>query len=871
MHVADETATGPCFHCGEALPAQPLRETVAGATQAFCCTGCAAAARWIAEADLGDYYRLRSDAAARVDTAAVDYACWDRADLLAEHSIVVEGAGDARENCTREITLLTDGMRCAACAWLIDRALSREPGVREIAANAVTGRIRIVWDSARTPLSALLTRLAALGYRPSLATGELRERERRRERNRWLLRLGVAGLGAMQAMMYAEALFFGGSGLDTAGEMPLPTRDFLRWITFLVSTPVVFYAGWPFIEGMWRELRARRLGMDTLIAGSTLLAYFASLIETLRGGVHVWYDAAVMFVFLLLAARMLEQRARGIASAQVDALARARPALALRERADGTVEQVPLNALAAGDVVRVAVGDAVPADGEVLEADAAFDESLLTGESRPVDKRQGDPVWAGSHCRERPARLRVLRTGADTRLSQLARLVERAQEERPPIARVADRIASVFVSVLLLCAVAVYLWWRMHEPARAFEVALAVLVVSCPCALSLAVPAALATAHGALAKLGVLALRGDALDTLARADRIVFDKTGTLSDRAPRLAEVESFEGMTRAQALVIATALERESGHPLAAAFTAAAEAKANPPRPPFAKGGELADADRSTAAALPTVSADVDIDDHPRLPPLQKGADARAAGGGGIRFPAHNLRAEPGQGIAGEVDGRAWRLGRAGWAAGRADDDALWLGDGSRAFARFVLRETPRADAAEALAALRAQGLRVSLCSGDAEPAVARLAAAVGIDPDQTRARQAPEDKLAVVRRHQAEGEIVAMVGDGLNDAPVLAGADVSLALADGAALAQRAADFVVSGGALVRIPQAVALARRTRRIVRQNIVWALGYNVLALPLAAAGVVTPWMAALGMALSSLLVTLNALRLSLPARGGGI
>jgi Cu2+-exporting ATPase len=817
MQVATGTTRSPCFHCGEPLPAQPLRESVSGATQAFCCTGCAAAARWIADADLGDYYRLRSDAAARVGTEAIDYACWDRADLLAEHSVAVEGG---RETGVREITLLTDGMRCAACAWLIDRALSREAGVREIAVNAVTGRIRIVWDSAHTPLSALLGRLAALGYRPSLATGELRERERRRERNRWLLRLGVAGLGAMQAMMYAEALY-----LDTAGEMSLPTRDFFRWITFLVSTPVVFYAGWPFIEGMWRELRARRLGMDTLVAGSTLLAYFASLIETLRGGVHVWYDAAVMFVFLLLAARMLEQRARGIASAQVDALARARPALALRERADGTVEQVPLNALAVGDVVRVAVGDAVPADGEVLEAETAFDESLLSGESRPVEKRPGDPAWAGSHCRERPARLRVSRTGADTRLSQLARLVERAQEERPPIARAADRIASVFVTVLLLCAVAVYLWWRMHDPARAFEVALAVLVVSCPCALSLAVPAALATAHGALAKLGVLALRGEALDTLARTDRIVFDKTGTLSDRAPRLAEVESFDGMSREEVLAIAAALERESGHPLAAAFTAA---EANP------------------------------HDIHP-------------VDGGGMRLSAQNLRSEPGQGIGGEVDGRAWRLGRAVWAAGRIDDDALWLGDGSRAFARFVLRESPRADAAEALAALRAQRLKISLCSGDAEAAVARLAATVGIDPGQTRARQTPEDKLAAVRRHQAGGEIVAMVGDGLNDAPVLAGADVSLALTDGAALAQRAADFVVSGGALLRIPQAVALARRTRRIVRENLLWALGYNVLALPLAAAGVVTPWMAAIGMALSSLLVTLNALRLGLPVRRGGI
>ncbi|WP_345302727.1 heavy metal translocating P-type ATPase [Lysobacter hankyongensis] len=787
-----------CFHCGEPLPAQPVIDTVSGAEQPFCCTGCAAAARWIGEASLDDYYRLRQSDAARVGTETLDYASWDRDDLLSEHSVAVDGG--------REITLLTDGMRCAACAWLIDRALTREPGVREVAANAVTGRIRIVWDSARTPLSTLLSRLAALGYRPSLATGEARERERRRERNRWLLRLGVAGLGAMQAMMYAEALY-----LDTAGEMSLATRDFFRWITFLVSTPVVFYAGWPFLEGMWRELRGRRLGMDTLIAGSTLLAYFASLYETLRGGAHVWFDAAVMFVFLLLTARMLEQRARGIASAQVDALARARPALAARERDDGSVEQIPLSALAVGDIVRVAVGEGVPADGEVLgeaeAADTAFDESLLTGESEPVAKTPGAMAFAGSVCRERPARLRVARTGADTRLSQLTRLVERAQEQRPPIARAADRIAGWFVSVLILAAALVYAWWRMHEPARAFEVALAVLVVSCPCALSLAVPAALAAAHGGLAKLGVLALRGEALDTLARADRIVFDKTGTLSDRRPRLAEVESFDGMTGDAALAIAAALERDSGHPLAAAFADAG------------------------IAAQPTVT---------------------------------DLRSEPGHGVAGTVDGRAWRLGRAAWAAGRDDDDAVWLGDGARGVARFVLRETPRADAAAALAALRAQGLRVALCSGDAEAPVARMAATVGIAADDVRARQTPEDKLAYVRTRQAAGEIVAMVGDGINDAPVLAGADVSLALADGAALAQRAADFVVTGGALRRIPQAIALARRSRRIVRQNLAWALGYNLLALPLAATGQVTPWIAAIGMALSSLLVTLNALRLNL-------
>ena len=813
-----------CFHCGEPLPTQPVVEAVGGAPQPFCCTGCAAAARWIGDASLGDYYRLRQSDAGRVGTETIDYASWDREDLLAEHSVVVNGG--------REITLLTDGMRCAACAWLIDRALTRESGVREVAANAVTGRIRIVWDNARTPLSSLLSRLAALGYRPSLATGETRERERRRQRNRWLIRLGVAGLGSMQAMMFAEALY-----LDTSGQMPLPTRDFFRWITFLVSTPVVFYAGWPFIEGMVRELRGRRLGMDTLIAGSTLLAYFASLLETVRGGAHVWFDAAVMFVFLLLTARMLEQRARGIASAQVDALARARPALATRERADDVggvrVEQIPLSALAVGDIVRVAVGEAVPADGDLLDSGAdvapAFDESLLTGESLPVAKPVGAMAFAGSVCRERPARLKVARTGADTRLSQLTRLVERAQEQRPPLARAADRIAGWFVAALIVAAVAVYAWWRVHEPARAFEVALAVLVVSCPCALSLAVPAALAAAHGALAKLGVLALRADALDTLARADRIVFDKTGTLSDREPQLADIETFDGFARADALAIATALERDSGHPLAAAFSSAAS------RLPEAADGEAA-------------------------------AASDAAGSSDAR----DLRAEAGHGISGRIDGRDWRLGRMQWAAAtqpatRGDDDAIWLGDGQRAFARFVLRETPRADAAQAVRELRAQGLRIGLCSGDAEAAVVRMGEAVGIaaTDGSVRARQTPEDKLAYVRERQAAGEIVAMVGDGINDAPVLAGTDVSLALADGAALAQRAADFVIGSGALRRIPQAIALARRSRRIVRQNLGWAIGYNLLALPLAASGHVTPWIAAIGMALSSLLVTLNALRLT--------
>ncbi len=778
-----------CHHCGDPLPSAPVQTEFDGALRAFCCDGCAAAARWIADAHLDDYYRLRSAPAGRVDPDSPSLAVWDREDLLAAHAHAVADG--------REITVLTDGMRCAACAWLIDRALTREPGVLGTSANAITGRIRIVWDPAITQLSKPLARLAALGYRPYLATGQAREAAQRRERNRALLRIGLAGLAAMQAMMFAEALY-----LDTRGEMPIPTRDFFRWITFMVSTPVVFWAGWPFLIGAWNELRGRRLGMDTLIASSTLLAWGASTFETVRGGPHVWFDAAVMFVFLLLIARQLEQRARGIASAQVDTLARARPAFATRELADGRRESVPIDTLTVGDTVRVAVGEPVPADGLLLDDAALFEESLLTGEATPVTHRRGDSVFAGTACREHAARIRITHVGASTRLAELVRLVEAAQAHRPTLARGAERIAAWFVAGLLLAALGVYGWWRIHDPARAFEVVLALLVISCPCALSLAVPAALAAAHGTLAKAGILAVRPDALDRLARTTDLIFDKTGTLSDGRPVLAKVDHCQHITPDAARRIAAALERDSQHPLASAFSDVIDA-------PIASG----------------------------------------------------VRAVTGNGLEGQVDGVRWRIGTAPFAFGGHDDNAIWLANDTGTRARFQVSEQLRADAVVAVQRLRNQGLALHLASGDANSAVQQLADALHLA--DAHARQSPADKLALARALQQQGRVVAMVGDGLNDAPVLAGADVSLAIGDGAALAQRAADLVLAGSSLNNVPMAVGIARRTRRIIRQNLAWAIGYNLLALPLAAAGMVTPWLAALGMALSSLTVTANALRLT--------
>jgi len=769
-----------CKHCGESLAAD--------ARGAFCCDGCAAAAEWIRSADLAAYYDLRSQPAPRVQSQLQDLAIWDRTELLAEHAHPIPGG--------REITLLSDGMRCAACAWLIDRALAREPGVIECSANAVTGRIRLAWDPTHAPLSRILGALIRLGYRPFLASGATQEVERRRTRQRTLIRLGVAALGSMQAMMFAEALY-----LDVNQTMDLATRDFFRWITLLVSTPVVFYAGWPFLLGAWTELRARRVGMDVLIAGSSLLAWGASSIETLRGGPHVWFDAAVMFVFLLLAARMLEQRARAIGHARIDALARARPAFVQREGSDGSSQAIPLAELQAGDVVRVAAGEVLPADGCLLDTIAQLDETLLTGESRAVERLSGAAVYAGSICRNQPIRVRVDQIGSATRLSQIAQLVERAQSQRPPIARLADRVASYFVAALLLAGIVVACVWSVIDPARALQITLATLVISCPCALALAIPAAISSAHSALAQAGVLALSEHALERLAQITDVVFDKTGTLTESRPVLGRVQTFGGIESAKALNIASALEQGGSHPLAQAF-----------------------------AGTPSTHA------------------------------ASERRLIAGVGVEGLIDGRYWRLGRADFATAGADDGALWLGNGKDATARFEWSESLRRDCATTIAALRARGLAIHLASGDAPARVASVAQRLGIKT--SRARQSAEDKLALVRGLQSQGRVVLMVGDGINDAPVLAGADVSVSFAEGAALAHRASDLLLTGASLNGLDAAINIARRTRRVIRQNLGWAIAYNLTALPLAACGLVEPWLAALGMAGSSLLVTLNSLRL---------
>lgn len=802
-----------CYHCGEPLPPGPARTvTVAGRPQSVCCAGCAAVAGLIAGAGLSDFYRFRSAPAPRpADTPADDWAAWDAAEAQA-------GIVRRRADGSQEAVLLLEGLRCAACGWLVEHLLRREPGVREVSVNPATARALVAWDGQRTRLSELLRRLDSLGYRPHPLTPGERTPAALRERRAALRRLAVAGFGMMQVMMYAVGLYAGAihSGMDPAIE------TLLRWVSALVATPVALYAGWPFFRGAWRDLQARRPGMDVPVALAVGGAYLASLWHTVQGQGEVYFDSVTMFVFFLTLARFLELTARQRAAQASTALGRLLPATALRLGADGEA-RVPLAALRVGDRIRVRPGEAVPADGRIVAGQSHLDESLLTGEPLPRHRGPGDEVVGGSSNAGAALEVEVTRIGADTVLSSVMRLLERAQAERPRAARLADRIARHFVlAVLAVAGVTAAVWWQL-APERAFEVTLAVLVITCPCALSLATPSALVAATRGLARHGLLVARPDAVERLAGVRALVFDKTGTLTRGRITLTGVTPLGGLAAASCRALAARLEAEAGHPLARAF-----------------------------------------DGEPRA----TGVSA--------------IESVPGAGVEARWQGRHLRLGRPDWVAAlsgatpppatAAASTEILLGSDEGLLAAFTLQDQPRPEAPEALAALRAAGLELGIASGDAAGPVGAVARRLGIT--DWHAGLTPGDKLALLERRRGRGG-VAMVGDGVNDAPVLAGADVSIAMGGGAAMAHASADLLLVGEHLGGLAEGIRLARRTRRVIGQNLAWAAGYNALALPLAALGQVPPWAAAIGMSASSLLVVLNAMRLARarpaaePAAGG--
>ncbi len=791
-------ATGHCFHCDEPLPpgrAQTVR--IDGEERPVCCPGCAAVARLIADSGLTDFYRYRDGPAPTPAASAPDE--WNAYDRDAVQQGFVRDLGAGR----REAVILVEGLYCAACAWLIEHVLGPLEGVESVEVNPATGRALLRWDAARVALSTIFRRVADAGYRPHPLGADEADPVAARERRAALRRLGVAGLGMMQVMMYAVGLYAGAIHAD----MDPAIAELLRNVSLLVATPVVLYAGAPFFRGAWRDVRAARPGMDVPVALAIGGAFAASVWNTLIGHGEVYFDSVTMFVFFLSLARFLEMGARHRASHQTGALARMLPATAARIGPHGE-ERVALRELAVGDRVRVRVGEPVPADGRIVSGESRLDESLLTGEFRPVERGPGSEVIGGSLNAAAPIDVEILRIGQDTLVAGIVRLLDRAQTQRPPIAQTADRVARWFVAAVLLAAAGTAAVWSQIAPGEAFATTLAVLVVTCPCALSLATPAALVAATARLARNGLLVTRARALEGLAHADHVVVDKTGTLTEGRLAVRRTEALDRTDADTALALAAALEAHSEHPIARAFA----------------------------------------------------ADAG-------RFEASDVRVERGRGVTGRIDGRRLRLGRPDWVGGlagggdtRDSETVVALGDAHGVLARFRLADATRTDVPAALAALRRLGLSVEIASGDAEGPVAALAEELGIP--EWHARLAPDDKLGRLHALQDGGRRVVMLGDGINDAPVLAGADVSVAMGTGSALAQTQADMVLSGRRLADLADGIGHARRTLRVVRQNLAWAATYNAVALPLAAAGFVAPWMAALGMSASSLLVVANAMRL---------
>jgi len=786
----------PCFHCALPNPAgSEFTVEIEGALRSVCCPGCKAVAELIRDSGMSNYYSMRDapqPGAGKPSEEQAEWQVFNSDDMLRAFAEI--------DQSTAEATIYAGGMYCSACGWLIESSLTQVPGVQSADVNPMTHRVRVRWSHEVTGFGDILATLADLGYRPQPLTTNDDARPEVAEQRTALKRLLVASLGMMQVMMFAVGLYAGEfSGIDADME------HFLRLVSFFVATPVVFYAGKPFFVSAWRGLVARMPGMDLPVSIAIGAAYAASVYATFTRGPSVWFDSVAMFVFFLTLGRFLEMRARHRSIDRGAALSQILPSTTTLV-VDDKRTVVPVAQLAKGDIVLIRAGDPVPADGVIVAGATSVDEALLSGEAEPQVRSVGETLFAGSINLDSQIELRVHAAGGDTTLGTISRMSERARFTRPAFVRIADRMASYVVVALLLVATLVAVYWAVTAPERAFVITLSVLVVTCPCALALATPAAFAAAGSRFSELQLLITNGNAIEVLAQATHIVFDKTGTLTVGKPTMESLKVFDADYDSDyCLLIAAALEQSSSHPIAHAFRS----------------------DR----VLPVVTE-----------------------------PTVHVA----KGVSGIIDGQTFRMGKADFATatgGISDSDKIVLSANGHRIAEYTVRDPLRPDARDTLLTLKSLGIELSLASGDNETNVAAVADALGIS--DYRSGCTPQEKLEIIEQLQTRGERVVMVGDGINDAPVLAGADTSIAPAHGALLAQTSADVIMLGESLHPLVTALSMSRKTLRIVRQNLVWAVVYNATALPLAVVGLVPPWLAAIGMSASSLVVVLNALRLN--------
>jgi len=804
-----------CFHCASPLPKSGnFQLEIHGKVESFCCPACRAVTQTILGSGLDKYYDHREGPACDTKNStsvSAELSLYDSAELQREF-VKLQTPQQA------EASLVIEGISCAACVWLLEKHIGSLEGVERFSVNLTNHRARLQWNPESAKLSQIFQQILAIGYTPHPYHPNREEQLYQEEHKRAVRRLGVAGVGMMQVMMMAMALYLGDNFT-----MEAHIETFIRWTSLIVATPVVLYAARPFFIAAMRDIKTRHLSMDVPVSIAIGGAYIASVWATLFGGGEVYFDSVSMFTFFLLIGRFLEMQARHRTGLAGNALANLLPASAIK-LADGVEHLVPLAELKAGDRVLVKPGHSIPADSILFSERASIDESALTGEPLPVTRHRGDALTGGTINVDQPIEAEIVTGSQQGRMSAILNLLDRAQADKPKVAKVADTVASYFVAAVLLTAVVVGGAWWAISPEDAVWVVLSVLVVTCPCALSLATPTALTAAIGSLRQMGLLVTRGHVLESLAQADTVAFDKTGTLTLGKLSVRQTVPLAGLSIERCLELAAALESRSEHPIATAFS-----------PYF-----------STAPS--------------------------------------EVQNTVGAGVEGSVDGLTLRLGKPDYAAELYSESSpdtssaatletpdetglcLLMSSSKGPVCWFIIDDQLRSEASEAISALEALNLKVVMLTGDQQTNAQRVANEVGIA--QLEAQMTPEAKLAWVNQQQQSGSRVLMVGDGINDIPVLSGAQTSVAMSEATDLAKTSADAVLISGDLRKLAGAIAQARRTRAIIKQNIGWALMYNLLALPMAAMGLIPPWMAAIGMSASSLVVVGNALRLTRNPKG---
>ncbi|MCE9678458.1 cadmium-translocating P-type ATPase [Shewanella sp. AS1] len=789
-----------CFHCSEpVLTGDQFVTLIDNQPKSMCCPGCAAVSAAIIDAGLTNYYKYRTEPGSR-QTALVPEAlsAFSAYDLQEVQQDFVHQNADINST-----SLTIEGITCAACAWLIEHKLKSVDGIASIKVNTTTERAQLSWYPDKIKLSEILTLISRIGYQASPYQVDEQEQSSKRNSRKFLLRLGLAGFATMQVMMFALALYS-----DHFTYLDAEFRDYFRWVSMIFASPVVFYSAQPFYFSAVRAMLSGRLNMDVSVSLAICGAYIASCIATVTGQGEVYFESVSMFTFFLLLGRYFEQNARQKASISANNLHKLIPLTAHLLDDTGQCSEVPAKRLRIGDRILVKPGDVIAADGEIISGESAVNEAMLTGEQMPITKIAGSQVFAGTINVDHPIEVRITAIGQDQLIAEIMRLQEAASNNKPKVALYVDTISNYFTWTILVIAAITYLVWKTYWPEDAFWVTLSVLVATCPCALALATPTAVTCATGLFTRIGVVIKKTGVFEKLPLINHVVFDKTGTLTCGSMSVASTQIYNEMNETQVLAIAAALEAHSLHPIARAF------------------------------------------EIYRQPNLLATESQNSAGAG----------------ISGVIRGQKYVIGSGDYISRHigckplsSSEQTIYLADAHKLIARFELSDVIRDEAKSAVSALKQLGCKLAIASGDSSEHVNQVAKAVGIET--VYKGLSPQGKLSLIESLQQQGKL-AMFGDGINDAPVLAGANLSIAMGSGAAITKNSADMILLGDQLSRFSDAIKIAKLSGKIIKQNLYWALGYNLFIIPLAVTGHVLPYIAAIGMSASSLIVVLNSLRL---------